>query len=145
MASYTNGVVSCRQAVAAGVRKDQGATLSRSLRRANNALVEDIDRARRHLDSLRELFTRHSGEADARALRCLITLCRAATLCTEDDYCRDKLTAVEEQGAELFTHGGHRRLSPDFLRQRILDALELLESRLYSLARSVARVEVHPV
>lgn len=108
--------------------------------------MEDLDLARRHLDSLKELFTRHPGEADARALRCLVALCRAATMCTEDDYCREKITAVEEQGAELFTHGGHRRFSPDFLRERILDALELLESRLYSLTRrSIPGIEVHPV
>ena len=110
--------------------------------------MEDLNLARRHLESLKDLFVRHSGEADARALRCLVALCRAANLCTEDDYCREKITAVEEQGAELFTHGGHRRFSADLLRQRILGALELLESRLYSLGlsgRSVARVEVHTV
>lgn len=119
------------------------------------ASMDDFDVARKHLDSLKELFLRHSGEADARALRCLIALCRAAQLSTDDDYCRAKITAVEEQGAEMFTHGGHRRFSADFLRQRILDALELLESRLYSLAMlrspgeaassSVARFEIHPV
>ena len=117
--------------------------------------MDDFDVARKHLDALKELFLRHSGEADARALRCLIALCRAASLSTSDDYCLAKITAVEEQGAEMFTHGGHRRFSADFLRQRILDALELLESRLYSLANlrspreavssSVARFEVHPV
>ena len=103
--------------------------------------MEDLELARRHLDSLKDLFARHSGEADARALRCLIALCKAVSLTLEDDYCRDKLTAVEEQGAELFTHGGHRRFSADLLRRRIFDALELLESRVYS----IARFEVHPV
>jgi len=117
--------------------------------------MDDLDLARKHLESLKELFVRHPGEADARALRCLVALCRAATLSTDDEYCREKITAVEEQGAELFTHGGHRRFSSDYLRQRILDALELLESRLYSLATvhspreaasaSIARFEVHPV
>lgn len=122
--------------------------LSRGAPGPNNGRVEDLDLARRHLESLKDLFVRHSGEADARALRCLVALCRAANLCTDDDYCREKITAVEEQGAELFTHGGHRRFSAELLRQRILGALELLESRLYSLGlsgRSVARVEVHPV
>ena len=120
----------------------------------HNRSMDDFDLARKHLESLKELFLRHSGDADARALRCLVALCRAASLSTNDDYCREKITAVEEQGAEMFTHGGHRRFSADFLRQRILDALELLESRLYSLAlvrspreatSSVARFEVHPV
>ena len=115
--------------------------------------MDDFDLARRHLEALRELFARHSGEADARALRCLVALCRAAALSVEDDYCREKITAIEEQGAELFTHGGHRRFSTDLLRQRILDALELLESRIYSLARGegaprralVPGIEIHPV
>jgi hypothetical protein len=115
--------------------------------------MDDLDLARKHLEALKELFLRHSGEADTRALRCLVALCHAASLSTGDDYCREKITAIEEQGAEMFTHGGHRRFSADLLRQRILDALELLESRLYSLAMvdgprqpsSVARFEVRPV
>jgi len=118
--------------------------------------VEDLELAQRHLDSLKALFLRHSGEVDARALRCLVALCKAVSLSLEDEYCRDKLAAVEDQGAELFTHGGHRRFSADLLRQRILDSLELLESRLYSLAHttqrrspapaaSIPRFEVHPV
>jgi len=111
--------------------------------------VDDLELTRKHLESLKDLFLRHSGEADARALRCLVALCRAASLSIDDEYCREKITAVEEQGAEMFTHGGHRRFSADLLRQRILDALELFESRVYSLGLlrrpSVARVEVHPV
>ena len=110
--------------------------------------MDDLDLAGKHLESLKELFAHHSGEADARALRWLMALCRGAAV--DDEYCRSKLATVEELGAELFTHGGHRRLSIDSLRQHIIDALELFESRLYALAlgrrsRSVARVEVHPV
>jgi hypothetical protein len=112
---------------------------------------DDLDVIRKHLDALKELFARHSGEADARALRCLVGLCRAATLSIDDDYCRDKITAVEDLGAELFTHGGHRRFSVERLRQGIANSLELLESRLYSMAlpsrrsRSVPGIEIHPV
>jgi hypothetical protein len=120
----------------------------------NGAMESDIDLARKQLESLKELFVRHSGEADARALRWLIALCRATGI--DDEYCRSKLAMVEELGAEMFTHGGHRHFSADYLRQRILDALELFESRLYSLgllraprqarvSSSVARFEVHPV
>ena len=94
-------------------------------------MYDELDLARKQLASLKELFARHSGEADARALRWLMALCRATGV--EDEYCRSKLAMVEELGAEMFTHGGHRRLSADYLRQRILDALELFESRLYSL------------
>ena len=114
---------------------------------------DELDLARKQLESLKELFARHSGEADARALRWLMSLCRGAGI--DDEYCRSKLAMVEELGAEMFTHGGHRRLSADYLRQRILDSLELFESRLYSLgllrgarqpvSSSVARFEVHPV
>jgi hypothetical protein len=120
-------------------------------------MYDDLDRAQKQLDSLKELFSHHSGEADARALRWLMALCRAAGI--DDEYCRSKLAMVEELGAEMFTHGGHRHLSADYLRQRILDALELFESRLYSLgllrtprqadaaaaSSLVARFEVHPV
>ena len=114
--------------------------------------ADDLDLARQQLESLKELFARHSGEADARALRWLVALCREVGI--DDEYCRSKLAAVEDLGAEMFTHGGHRRFSADSLRQRILDALELFESRLYSLAMlrsprpmasSVARFEIHAV
>jgi hypothetical protein len=114
--------------------------------------ADDLDLARQQLESLKELFARHSGEADARALRWLVALCRGTGI--DDEYCRSKLATVEDLGAEMFTHGGHRRFSAELLRQRILDSLELFESRLYSLAMgrspremasSIARFEVHPV
>ena len=110
--------------------------------------TDSFELARQQLDSLKELFAHHSGEADARALRWLVALCRGVGV--DDEYCRSKLAMVEELGAEMFTHGGHRRFSADLLRQRIVEALELFESRLYALAlgrrsRSVSRFEVHPV
>jgi hypothetical protein len=110
--------------------------------------ADNLDLARQQLTSLKDLFAHHSGEADARALRWLMVLCRDAGI--DDEYCRSKLATVEELGAEIFTRGGHRSFSVDALRRRILDTLELLESRLYALAlgrrsRSVSRFEVHPV
>jgi hypothetical protein len=155
-AALYHGVDSRRHAVAPRVRQFQAAAASLPAAGSHNGGVEDLELAWRHLESLKALFVRHSGEADARALRCLVALCKAVSLSLEDDYCRDKLAAIEDQGAELFTHGGHRRFSADLLRQRILDSLELLESRLYSLAHmaqerapaavsSVARFEVHAV
>jgi hypothetical protein len=114
--------------------------------------ADDLHLARRQLASLKELFAHHSGDADARALRWLVALCRDTGI--DDEYCRRKVATVEELGAEMFTYSGHRRFSVDLLRQRILDALEMLESRLYSLgllrsprqpASSIARFEVHPV
>lgn len=48
----------------------------------------------------------------------------------EDRYCRDKLRLVEDFSAEMFSHGESRA---PLLKQRILDALDLFASRLYSL------------
>lgn len=155
-AALYHGVNSRRHAVAWAVLQDQAAAAFLPAAGSHNGRMEDLELAQHHLESLKALFVRHSGEADARALRCLVSLCKAVSLSLEDEYCRDKLAAIEDQGAELFTHGGHRRFSADLLRQRILDSLELLESRLYSLAHltqrrapaaisSIARFEVHPV
>ena len=89
----------------------------------------DLKVARRYHASLRELFARYAADgANPRALRNLVALCRAASETLTDDYCRSKIRSVEEFGARLFTDGGH-----DFQRQLALNALELLESRLYSL------------
>jgi hypothetical protein len=132
--------------------RQQWLSLRRAARTIGPMAGDDLSLAQQQLESLKELFGRHSGEADARALRWLVTLCRGTGI--DDEYCRSKLATVEELGAEMFTHGGHRRFSADSLRQRILDALELFESRLYSLAMlrsprqlasSIARFEVHPV
>lgn len=110
------------------------------------AFYGDLDLAREQLAALKELFVRHPCEPDARALRWLVSLCHSAAI--DDDYCRAKLATVENLGAEIFSYGGPRRDGADFLRRQVLNALELLESRLYSLGvlrRSVARLEVHPV
>ena len=116
------------------------------------AFQRDLDRASRQLAALKELFERHSCEPDARALRWLLSLCRATAL--DDEYCRAKIAMVEELGAELFSYGGPRRSGVEFLRHRVQEALELLESRLYSLgvgrarsgaSTSISRFEVHPV
>jgi hypothetical protein len=100
----------------------------------------NLDNARRHHASLREVFARHTGETpDVRALRRAVALCEQASAAVSDSYCSHKLNVVEECAAELFSHGGVRKWDPNpassaqYLRQRALDALELIESRLYSL------------
>ena len=91
----------------------------------------DIDEARGHHAALKLIVEHHAGGgADYRALRRVLELCRRATAAIDDRYCREKMRLVEDFAAELFSHGESRA---QFLRQRILDALELFHSRLYSL------------
>ena len=102
----------------------------------------DIDVARAHHAALRQVAIHHAGPADWRALQRVLRLCRQAAAAIDDGYCRDKLRLVEDFAAEMFSRGESRT---QFLRQRILDALELFGSRLYTLEvvrRSAARSKV---
>ena len=89
---------------------------------------------------MRLIVERHTGTtSDYRALRRVLELCRRAAAAIDDRYCRDKLRLVEDFAAEMFSHSEHRRWDREsvsveqFLKQQILDALELFGSRLYSL------------
>jgi hypothetical protein len=100
----------------------------------------DVAQAWRLHAALRELFARHAGGApDLRALRRVLALCQAASDAVDDAYCREKLRLVSEFGAELLAQRDHARWGRDsatgveFLRQQVLNALELYASRLYSL------------
>ena len=77
------------------------------------------------------------GGHTPRALRRVVDLCRELADAIDDDYFRDKVRAVAEFGAELLSRGEPRARGAlsggDYLRQQIRAALELLESRLYSL------------
>jgi hypothetical protein len=115
-------------------------------------MYPDIDEARGHHALLRQIVDRHAGAAiDYRALRRVLDLCRRAAAAVEDRYCRDKLRLIEDFAAEMFSHSEHGRWERDsisgeqFLKQQILDALELFSSRLYSLEslrRSAARASL---
>lgn len=99
-------------------------------------MFSDIDDARAHHAALRRIVESHAGAGtpvDFRALRRVLELCRRASAAVDDRYCRDKLRLVEDFAAEMFCRGEARA---QFLRQRILDALELFHSRLYSLETS---------
>jgi len=112
-------------------------------------MYSDLDEARAHQASLRQLVDRHTGAgSDFRALRRVLDLCRRAADAIDDRYCRDKLRVVEDFAAEMFAHGEHVKWQresmsgADFLKQQIVGALELFSSRLYSiemLRRSSAR------
>ena len=112
-------------------------------------MYSDLDEARAHQASLRQIVDRHTGAgSDFRALRRVLDLCRRAADAIDDRYCRDKLRLVEDFAAEMFAHAEHVKWQresmsgADFLKQQIVGALELFSSRLYSiemLRRSSAR------
>ena len=94
-------------------------------------MYSDIDEARTRHKALKELVDGHPGTvADYRALRRVLALCREAMAAVDDRYCRDKLRLVEDFSAEMLVQGQSRT---EFLKQQILNALELFRSRLYSL------------
>jgi hypothetical protein len=94
-------------------------------------MFTDIEEARAQHAALKLIVERHPGaESDYRSLRRVLALCRRAAEAIDDRYCRDKLRLVEDFSAEMFSHGESRA---HFLKQQILNALELFHSRLYSL------------
>jgi len=100
----------------------------------------DLEQARRHHGALKSIICRHAGDAsDLRALRRMVDLCRGAAEAIDDQYCREKIRLAAEYGAELLSHADHSRWQRrslsgvEFLRQQALNALELFQSRLYSL------------
>lgn len=103
-------------------------------------VTRDMAEARRLHAALREIVARHAGEAaDFRALRRVLALCQAASEAVDDAYCREKLRLAGEYAAEMLSHNEHAKWGRDsmsgaeFLRQQVLNALELYASRLYSL------------
>jgi len=100
----------------------------------------DIESARSHQAALMRVLDGYDGAGpSARTLRRVIELCRGLAEAIDDEYCREKVHAVEEYAAELLSRSEHRSRGAvpgvDFLRQQIRSALELLQSRLYSLER----------
>lgn len=100
----------------------------------------DLEEARRHHAALKSLIERHAGDAaDLRALRRAVDLCRGAAEAVDDAYCREKIRLAAEYAAELLSRGEHARWrrhavsGVDYLKQQALGALELFQSRLYSL------------
>jgi hypothetical protein len=101
----------------------------------------DIDRAREAQTALRRVIDAYAGPgANLRALRRVVDLCREISEAVEDDYCRLKSRLVAEYSAELLSQAEPRARGAlsgaEFLRQEIRGALELVQSRLYSLERA---------
>jgi signal transduction protein with GAF and PtsI domain len=100
----------------------------------------DLEEARQYHGALKSIITRHAGDgADLRAMGRVVELCRSAAEAVEDGYCREKIRLVAEYGSELLAHAEHARWQrpsisgAQFLKQQALNALELFQSRLYSL------------
>ena len=98
----------------------------------------DIERAREGQAALRRIIDGYVGPgADRRALRRVVDLCGELADAVNDDYCRAKVHSIAEYAAELLSQAEPRARGAipgvDFLRQQIRGALELLQSRLYSL------------
>lgn len=93
------------------------------------------------LAALQRVIDEHAGSgADLRRLHRALALSREICAALDDDYCRRKLLVVEECAAELCVGQARPRGAipgADYLRQRIHEALELVQSRLYSLAHFV--------
>lgn len=101
----------------------------------------DIERARRGQAALGRIVAAYPGQGmDLRALRRVVDLCRDISEAIDDDYCREKVRVVAEFAAELLSRPEHRARGTesgvDFLRRQVRSALELLQSRLYSLERA---------
>ena len=93
----------------------------------------DIERVRDGEAAVRRIVEAHAGPGpDPRALRRIVDACRQMADAIEDEYCQQKIRLLTEYCAELLSQG--QRI--DFLRQQIRAALELLQSRLYSLERA---------
>ena len=97
-------------------------------------LQADLEAARGHHLALKLILMRHVGSnADLRALRRVADLCRAFAESADDEYCREKVQLVAEYASEMLAHSEHHRWGVEFLKRQIGDALELIDSRLYSL------------
>jgi hypothetical protein len=101
----------------------------------------DIERGRAGQVALQRIIDGCAGDrADLRALRRVVDLCRELADAVDDDYCRSKILVVCEYAAELLSQGEHRARGAlpgaEFLRREIRGALELVQSRLYSIERA---------
>ena len=93
----------------------------------------DFEAARSHHSALKLIVVRHVGGADLRALRRVVDLCRGLSEALDDEYCREKTRIVAEYACEMLAHSEHHRWGLEFLKRQVVDALELIESRLYSI------------
>ena len=112
----------------------RGAAQSHNALKNRVMLLADFEAARSHHTALKLIVARHVGSnADLRAMRRVADLCRGLSDALDDEYCREKVRQVAEYASEMLAHSEHHRWGVDFLKRQIGDALELIDSRLYSL------------
>ena len=99
---------------------------------------KDLREVRDCYAALRELVIRSNGGWDDVESRAKVgRLCRAGIAALDDAECRERLRAVEAQGAELFSKDEHVKWSrknmtgADYLRLQILIQLEAVNTRLF--------------
>lgn len=100
----------------------------------------DLENARKHYQEIRELIIHHPGAwPDEKSLRELRDMCRAAAAAVDDAECKERLSAIEDYGADLFSVSGHQKWArkqmsgADFLRLQMLRDLDAFHARLFIL------------
>jgi hypothetical protein len=91
---------------------------------------QDLDDARVHLAALKDLFLQ-GHKRDPRLLRRIAALCSAAQAVLKDPYCSVKITSVAECAAVWVSQRRHQR--PELHLERLLDLLDLLQSRISTI------------
>ena len=100
----------------------------------------DLKEVRQRYGALRDIVIQNPGGwADVASRTRIMRLSEEAKAALDDAECRERLRAVEEQSAELYSAGGHRKWArknmsgADYLRLQILISLEALNTRLFFL------------
>ena len=103
-------------------------------------MTHNVAEARRLHAAIKDICAHHTGDApDFRAFSRVLALLQAARDAVDDAYCHEKLRLAGEYAAEMLARAEHARWGRDadsgldFLRQQVLNALDLFASRLYSL------------
>jgi hypothetical protein len=98
----------------------------------------DLREVRETYKRLRELVIQNPGGWDDFISRARVeALCSAGIAALADPECHNRLRAVQEQAAELYSRGAHRAWErsnmsgADYLRLQILIALESVNTRLF--------------
>lgn len=103
-------------------------------------MFRDLKEVRDYYATLRELFIQNPGGWDDADLRAKVEgLCSAGIAALDDDECREWLRAVRIEARDLFSRDRHLKWTrksttgADYLRLKILFALEALNTRLRSI------------
>src|SRR5713226_2091104 len=111
----------------------------------------DLDAARSHYSTLRDLIIHHEGGwADQESLRKLDRLCRLVVEAVDDAECHARMESIQAFANDLYSTSGHLRWTrrdtsgADFLRLWILREIDAFLSRLdllEAMRRGAARYD----